>query len=205
MVLPVYTILDNSFLEIFGLFKAALISSSSSKTSWKANRPWYPFRQFSQPFGLASQSFSTSICINFLNTFFSYGVVSLLNLQWGHNILASLCEIIPVKAVDNKYLSTFISSNLSTVDRALLVWIVDKTKCPVIDARTAIWAVSESRISPIKIILGSCLNIERSAAAKVIPISALTWTWLIPSIFISIGSSTVIIFFSGLLSSCSIE
>ena len=46
---------------------------------------------------------------------------------------------------------------------------------------------------------------ERRAAAKVIPISAFTCTWFIPSIFISIGSSTVIIFVSSLFKACSIE
>ena len=37
-------------------------------------------------------------------------------------------ECLKVKAVDNKYLSTSISSNLSIVDKELLVWIVDNTK-----------------------------------------------------------------------------
>ena len=37
----------------------------------------------------------------------------------------------------------------------LLVWTVDKTKCPVIEARTAIFAVSVSRISPTMIMFGS--------------------------------------------------
>ena len=143
--------------------------------------------------------------INFLKTFFSYFVVSLSMRQCVHSFLASLWAIIPVRDVDSKYRSTSISSKRSIVERALLVWIVDRTKWPVIEARTAIWAVSESRISPISIIFGSWRKIDLKAAANVIPISAFTWTWFIPSMFISIGSSTVIMFISGRFNSCSIE
>jgi len=82
--------------------------------------------------------------------------------------------MIPVIALDNKYLSTSMSSNLSIVDSELLVWIVDRTKCPVIDARTAIFAVSESRISPINIMFGSCLKIDLNTVAKSKPISLFT-------------------------------
>ena len=90
------------------------------------------------------------------------------------------------------------------VFKELLVWIVDNTKCPVIDALTAILAVSSSRISPIIIISGSCLKIERRVLPKVRPISLITWTWLIPGIFISTGSSTVIIFLSIVFNTCNI-
>ena len=62
------------------------------------------------------------------------------------------------------------------VDNELFVWIVDKTKCPVIEARTAILAVSESRISPINIIFGSCLRIDLNTVAKSSPISLFTCT-----------------------------
>ena len=41
-------------------------------------------------------------------------------------------------AVESKYLSTSISSKRSIVDKALFVWIVDKTKCPVMADLTAI-------------------------------------------------------------------
>ena len=87
----------------------------------------------------------------------------------------------------------------------MFVWIVDKTKCPVIDALTAILAVSVSRISPTIIILGSWRKIERSAVANVSPISLFVWIWFTPSIFISTGSSTVIILTSSLFSLCKIE
>ena len=106
---------------------------------------------------------------------FSYGVVFLFFLQLGHNLLANFCEIIPFRASANKYFSTSISINLSIVDRESLVWRVDNTKCPVILALIAMVAVSESRISPIIIILGSCLKIERRALANVNPISEFTW------------------------------
>ena len=56
----------------------------------------------------------------------------------------------------------------------LFVCIVDSTKCPVIEALTAIWAVSESLISPIIMILGSCLKILLKTVAKSSPISLFT-------------------------------
>ena len=86
------------------------------------------------------------------------------------------------------------------VVRELFVCSVDSTRCPVIDARIAIFAVSLSRISPIRMMLGSCLRIERSTVAKSNPISEFTCTWLSPSILISTGSSTVMMFVSSLFS-----
>ena len=147
----------------------------------------------------------TSCPKTLLKISFSYWVVGLLVRQWGHNLRANFWETIPVKALDNKYLSTSISKSLSIVFKESLVCIVDKTKCPVIDARTAILAVSVSRISPTIIILGSCLKIDLKAVAKSSPISLLVWIWLIPAIFISIGSSTVIILVSSLFNLCKIE
>ena len=81
------------------------------------------------------------------------------------------------------------------VEGASFVCIVLITKWPVIAALTAISAVSVSLISPIIIMSGSCLNMERSPAAKVKPAFALVWTWLIPCNLYSTGSSTVIMFF----------
>ncbi|KAG0505319.1 MAG: hypothetical protein Udaeo_13500 [Candidatus Udaeobacter sp.] len=60
-------------------------------------------------------------------------------------------------------------------------------------------AVSRSRISPIMMMFGAWRRIERNAAGKVIPISVFTCTWLMPVIWYSIGSSTVMILRSGLL------
>ena len=51
--------------------------------------------------------------------------------------------------------STFISINLGRAVAASLVWSVERTKCPVNAALTAIPAVSMSRISPTKTIFGS--------------------------------------------------
>ncbi len=69
----------------------------------------------------------------------------------------------------------------------------------------AISTVSKSRISPTMITLGSCLKMERSAPAKVNPISGLAVTWFIPSNWYSTGSSTVTIFLSGLSTNFNIE
>ena len=63
----------------------------------------------------------------------------------------------------------------------------------------AMFAVSASRISPIMMMFGACRSMARRAAAKVMPMSALTMTWLMPGSSYSTGSSTVMIFLSGLL------
>ncbi len=52
---------------------------------------------------------------------------------------------------------------------ASLVCSVEKTRCPVSEAWTAISAVSRSRISPIRTTSGSCRRIARSPRAKVRP------------------------------------
>jgi hypothetical protein len=49
------------------------------------------------------------------------------------------------------------------------MWSVDNNKCPVIDALTAICAVSSSRISPSIITSGSRLKILLSPVEKVSP------------------------------------
>src|SRR5262245_63885491 len=49
---------------------------------------------------------------------------------------------------------------------ASLVCSVDSTRCPVSAALTAISAVSKSRISPTRMMLGSCRRNDRRAAAK---------------------------------------
>ena len=88
--------------------------------------------------------------------------------------------------------STPISVSREIAEGASLVCSVDSTRCPVSAASIAIWAVSWSRISPISTTSGSERRIERSAAAKVSPALALTWTWLMPGSRYSTGSSTVI-------------
>jgi hypothetical protein len=72
-------------------------------------------------------------------------------------------------------------------------------------ASTAILAVSKSRISPIIRMSGSARRILLSALAKVSPAFGFVWIWLTPCIRYSTGSSTVMMFFSGELSSFKVE
>ena len=74
---------------------------------------------------------------------------------------------------------------------------------PVSAPSIAIWAVSRSRISPTIRMSGSARIIERRPVANVSPALGLIWTWVIPSIWYSTGSSIVMMFFSGVFSSIS--
>ena len=67
----------------------------------------------------------------------------------------------------------------------------------------AICAVSRSRISPTMMMSGSARIIARSPLAKVRPAFGLTCTCVMPSSWYSTGSSIVMMFFSGVLSSLS--
>ena len=53
-------------------------------------------------------------------------------------------------------------------------------------------AVSGSRVSPTMITSGSWRTTERRTRAKSSSISGLTWIWVMPSIWYSIGSSMLI-------------
>ena len=64
---------------------------------------------------------------------------------------------------------------------------------------TAICAVSLSRISPTMMTSGSARIIDRRPLANVRPALGLIWTWVMPSIWYSTGSSIVMMFFSGVL------
>ena len=66
------------------------------------------------------------------------------------------------------------------VEGASFVCSVESTRWPVSAALTAISAVSKSRISPTRMMLGSCRKKARSADAKFSPICSFIWTWLIP-------------------------
>ena len=66
-----------------------------------------------------------------------------------------------------RYDSIPISSRRATELAVLLVCSVLTTRWPVIDALTAISAVSPSRISPIIMISGSCRKIDLNAVANV--------------------------------------
>ena len=82
---------------------------------------------------------------------------------------------------------------------ASLVCSVDSTRWPVSAALTAISAVSKSRISPTRMMLGSWRRNERSAAAKFNPMFSRTCTWLMPGRLNSTGSSAVMMLVSGVL------
>ena len=75
---------------------------------------------------------------------------------------------------------------------ASLVCSVLNTMCPVSDACTAISAVSRSRISPTRILSGSCRRIDRKHWANVLPIAASMGICTMPSMSYSTGSSVVI-------------
>ena len=87
---------------------------------------------------------------------------------------------------------TPMSRSRVTVLGASLVCSVLKTMCPVSDACTAISAVSRSRISPTRILSGSCRKIDRRHWAKVLPIAASIGICTMPSMSYSTGSSVVI-------------
>ena len=84
---------------------------------------------------------------------------------------------------------------------ASLVCSVERTRWPVSAASTAIFAVSASRISPTMMMSGSARIIARRPLANVRPAFVLTWTCVTPSSWYSTGSSIVMMFFSGVLSS----
>src|SRR5665213_1599564 len=87
--------------------------------------------------------------------------------------------------------STPMSTNRVTAPGESFVCSVLKTKCPVNDACTEIWAVSKSRISPTMMMSGSCRKKDRNALPKVIPNPSLMATCMMPSISNSTGSSAV--------------
>ena len=84
--------------------------------------------------------------------------------------------------------------NLVIVLGASFVCNVLNTKCPVNAAFNPISTVSLSRISPTRMISGSCLKKDLKAAAKLNPISSFICTCPTPSSSYSTGSSAVKIF-----------
>ena len=72
------------------------------------------------------------------------------------------------------------SVNRSGTAAALVVWIVENTRWPVIDASAAMCAVSPSRTSPMKITSGSLRRIDRNATGNVNPAGGLIWICLRP-------------------------
>ncbi len=79
---------------------------------------------------------------------------------------------------------------------ASLVWSVEKTKCPVSAAISVMAIVSASRISPTKMMSGSCRSISRSPCwndLRSLPISRCEIIDCFCGKMYSIGSSAVII------------
>src|SRR4029077_2711309 len=91
------------------------------------------------------------------------------------------------------------------VEGASLVCSVESTRWPVSAALMAMPPVSMSRISPTMMMFGSCRRNAFSAAAKVMPISLRTSTWLTPARLYSTGSSAVMMFTSIVLTRESAE
>ena len=83
---------------------------------------------------------------------------------------------------------------------ASFVCRVDSTRWPVRLALMAISAVSKSRISPTRMMLGSCRRKDLSAAAKLRPICSFICTWLMPGKLNSTGSSAVMMLVSTVFS-----
>ena len=80
---------------------------------------------------------------------------------------------------------------------ASFVCSVDSTRWPVSAACTAMSAVSWSRTSPTMMMSGSCRISVRTPVAKSTPITGCTCIWLNIGSIISIGSSIVQTFTSG--------
>ena len=93
--------------------------------------------------------------------------------------------------------STPMSTSRVMAETALLVCRVVSTRWPVREARTASPAVSLSRISPSSTTSGSWRSTARSPRLKVSPLRSCTWTWVMPAICTSTGSSRVTMLRSG--------
>src|SRR5690606_27402901 len=92
--------------------------------------------------------------------------ISVFSLQLEHNFLTKRWAILQLSVLAIKNDGTPMSINLDTVAHAELVCMVDKTKCPVKAALTAMLAVATSRISPTIIMSGSCLKNVLKVDAK---------------------------------------
>ena len=99
----------------------------------------------------------------------------------------SRCEITSLSVAAIRYGSMPISRRRLNAEVASLVWRVLSTRWPVREARMAIWAVSRSRISPIRMMSGSWRRIERRAWAKSRPIPGRICIWLMPGSWYSTG------------------
>ncbi len=103
-------------------------------------------------------------------------------------------------AVDTRNGLTPMSIRRVSADGASFVWSVENTRWPVSDAWIAISAVSLSRISPTRMMLGAWRSMARRMRWKSSPMRCLTSHWLMPARWYSTGSSAVMILTSGLFS-----
>lgn len=131
-----------------------------------------------------------------IRNFFIFGSGPYCVLQWGQSFRASLWETITRREEEIRSGSTPRFTNRWIVWAAELVWSVENTIWPVIEASIASFAVSSSRISPTIIISGSCRSSDLSHFAKVNWMAGLICVWFTPGILYSTGSSRVEILFS---------
>ena len=82
----------------------------------------------------------------------------------------------PLIAVESMKGSTPMFSRRRAAEMASGVWTVESTRWPVMAARKAMTAVSESRISPTLTMSGSWRRMERRPLAKLVPVRSSTWT-----------------------------
>lgn len=120
-------------------------------------------------------------------------------LQCLHSLLISLWAIIAFMEAGSKKAGIHIFKIRVSVSAAEFVCIVESTRCHVKDASIAIFIVSLSRISHTIIMSGSWRKAVRKPDANEYPISGNTWLWFTQSRVFSTGSSSVIIFTSGVL------
>ena len=113
---------------------------------------------------------------------------------WEQRRRTSLCETITVSVSTIKSGDIPRFSKRWIVVTALLLWSVERTKCPVREDFTAMLDVSSSLILPIKISSGSWRKAAHNVSANPNPCSGLTETCVIPSIWYSTGFSKVRIF-----------
>src|ERR1039458_9443159 len=165
------------------------ISSSTSMTSYNPQRPLYPvLLQTPQPlpfwiFTLLDSSgvkpASSRVCAG-------TSITAMQSLQMRRTRRCAQMRWTDV-ATRNGSMPMFIRRVM--VSGAPLVCSVESTRWPVSAALMAISAVSKSRISPTRMMLGSCRRNDRRAAAKFNPICSFICTWLTPPNWNSTGSS----------------
>ena len=85
-----------------------------------------------------------------------------ISRQSGHTRRVSRCATRQVSVAARRPGSTPMSVNRRMAEAAVCEWIVEHTRWPVMAARTAICAVSSSRISPTRITSGSERRIVRA-------------------------------------------